>query len=174
MNKIIVTTLGCLLLTGTFVTAQHVMPPGMSHEEHLRQLKKEQALKERGLLAMGFDQDASEHHFLLFANGGAIVVVSKDPENRKLVGEIRSHLQEIAKAFAEGIFDKPVATHDELPPGAGVMRDQQKAIIYRYVEHPAGGRVVIETADLAVLKSVHDFLRYQITEHKTGDSLSVQ
>jgi hypothetical protein len=38
------------------------------------------------------------------------------------------------------------------------------------VETPKGGRVNIVTTDAAALGAVHEFLKYQIVEHKTGDS----
>jgi hypothetical protein len=54
-------------------SAQHrSMPAGMSHEEHLKQMQKDDALKKRGADAMGFDQDATVHHFHLLATGGSI------------------------------------------------------------------------------------------------------
>ena len=40
---------------------------------------------------------------------------------------------------------------------------------YRYEEMTEGARVVIATTDAAALAAIHDFLRYQIREHKTGD-----
>jgi hypothetical protein len=173
MNKIIA-VLALLLVSGSWLAAQHVMPPGMSHEEHLRQLQKEQDLKNRGALAMGFDQETSEHHFLLRKNGGAIVVVSRDAGDHQQIALIRSHLREIARAFADGSFEKPIATHAELPPGAAMMQEKKKRITYRYVEQPAGGSVVIESNDTAARQAIHEFLQYQITEHKTGDPLTAQ
>jgi hypothetical protein len=59
----------------TMVYGQHPeMPPGLTHEQHLAQIQREEALKARGALAMGFDQDAVAHHFVLLATGGAIDV----------------------------------------------------------------------------------------------------
>src|SRR5690349_13469364 len=52
----------------------HAMPPGMTHEEHLKQLQKDADLKKRGAAAMGFDQETTAHHFLLLPDGGAIEV----------------------------------------------------------------------------------------------------
>lgn len=51
-------TFGLVLgLGGALLSAQHpTMPAGMSHEEHLRQMQKDEELKHRGGLAMGFDQ----------------------------------------------------------------------------------------------------------------------
>jgi hypothetical protein len=154
---------------------QHpTMPPGMTHAEHLKQMAKDAELKKRGTGAMGFDQDAATHHFRLSATGGSIEVEAKSRQDAKTMAEIRSHLREIAKAFADGDFIKPLATHAEVPPGVPVMQAQKTAIAYRYEDTKRGGAVKIETSDAAALTAVHDFLRYQITEHKTGDPLSVK
>jgi len=174
MKHTLLATLGSLLLAGTMISAQHAMPAGMSHEEHLKQLQKEAALKQRGAAVMGFDQDASVHHFLLQANGGAIVVVSKDVNDVRLIEQIRSHLRDVAADFGQGLFQKPEATHGEMPPGSAVMSERTQQAVYRYVEQPAGASVVIETTDAATRDAIHAFLRYQIVEHKTGDPLTVQ
>lgn len=146
----------------------------MSHEEHLRQLEKDKALKGRGVLAMGFDQDKTVHHFLLRESGGAIVVTAKDAADTSSITQIRSHFQEIATSFANGAFDKPVATHGELPPGAATMTANAALIRYRYEERKDGASVVLETTDPDTREAIHQFLRYQIVEHKTGDPLTVQ
>ena len=162
------------LLSGALLAAQHsTMPAGISHEEHLRQLQKDDQLKHRGALAMGFDQDKTVHHFLLQESGGAIVVAAKDATDTASITQIRSHFQEIAVSFASGAFDKPVATHGELPPGAAAMTANAALIRYRYEERADGASVVLETADRDTRKAIHEFLRYQIVEHKTGDPLTV-
>src|SRR3954468_7242876 len=64
------------------------MPPGMSHEEHLKQMSKAAEMKKRGDAAMGFDQDKVRHHFHLTKTGGSIEVVVKagaDAESRKQI-----------------------------------------------------------------------------------------
>lgn len=163
------------LLGGAWPAAQHpAMPAGMSHEEHLRQMQKDEELKHRGTLAMGFDQDKTVHHFLLQPSGGTIVVTSKDAADAESIGQVRSHFREISESFGNGLFDKPVATHGELPPGAGAMATNKARITYRYEERAGGAAVVIETADQDALRAIHDFLRYQIVEHKTGDPLTAQ
>jgi hypothetical protein len=163
-----------ILLPLPVAAAQHPsMPACMSHEEHLRQLAKDDALKHRGTLAMGFDQDQATHHFLLRANGGAIEVSANNTADAKTISEIQSHFREIADAFAHGAFDKPLATHDEMPPGTDIMAKNKNRIRYRYEERSSGAAVVIETSDAATLAAIHDFLRYQITEHRTGDPLTV-
>ena len=174
MKHTILATLGSVVLAGAMMSGQHVMPAGMSHEEHLKQLQKDEALKQRGAAAMGFDQDASVHHFLLQPDGGAIVVVSKDPNDARLIQQIRAHFRDIANDFGRGLFDRPLATHGELPAGAAAMSEAKQHIAYRYVEQPAGASVVIQTTDAATRDAIHAFLRYQIVEHKTGDPLTVR
>jgi hypothetical protein len=167
-------TLGIVTLLGAALSAQHSMPAGLSHDEHLRQMAKDDALKHRGALAMGFDQDKTVHHFLLRRTGGAIVVTSKAANDADSIAQIRSHFLEIAESFGNGLFDKPVATHGELPPGAATMAVNKELLSYRYEERDGGAGVLIETADPATLQALHEFLRYQIVEHRTGDPLVVQ
>ena len=120
--------------------------------------------------AMGFSQSASKHTFRLFADGGAIEVRSADAATLKA---IRAHLQMIAKEFAAGDFAKPLAVHDEMPDGAAAMKELRGEIRYTYSEIESGGRVRITTNNSRALEGVHQFLRFQIREHKTGDSVEV-
>jgi hypothetical protein len=155
--------------------AQHeTMPRGMSHEEHLQQMEKQKALKKRGADVMGFDQDATTHHFKLTPDGGAIEVTAKIGADSAVVAEVRNHLRAIASEFARGNFNQPFQTHGEVPSGVSVMQKSDRAISYRYEDLPLGGAVRIETKDTRAREAVHEFLRYQITEHRTGDPLEVK
>lgn len=154
--------------------AQHpAMPPGISHDEHLKQLHDESDLKKRGAAAMGFDQDATTHHFTLTSDGGRIEVTVNDPSDTRNVTRIRAHLNDIATAFERGDFGAPFATHDEVPAGVPALQQLRNAIRYHYENTPNGGRVVIASADPRARAAIHDFLRYQIREHATGDRLTV-
>jgi hypothetical protein len=170
------TTLAFVAILGTrTLFAQHAgMPAGMTHEEHLAQMKKEAELKRRGAEAMGFDPDKTTHHFRLTTEGGVISVAANSPDDRVSRDQIRTHLTEIAAAFAEGHFAKPEATHGEVPPGVETMRRVKAAIRYSVEELPAGGAVHLVTADPVALAAIHEFLAYQIREHQTGDPLEVQ
>lgn len=154
-------TLITFLLLPAAISAQHQMTP-------------DQMLKHRGALAMGFDQDRTVHHFVLRAGGGEIVVTAKAANDAELIAQVRAHFQEIAGSFGAGLFDKPLATHGEMPAGAETLAANKAQVTYRYDPLPAGARVIIETRDKTTLEAVHAFLRYQIGEHKTGDPLTVQ
>lgn len=129
----------------------------------------------RGAMVMGFDQEATAHHFLLFSDGGAIDVSVKDPSDAKNRDAIRSHLPHIAMMFGEGNFEAPMLVHDSKNvPGTHEMTRRKDVIRYQYVETPNGGRVNIVTADADVLAAIHAFLKFQISDHKTGDPLTVR
>ncbi|MBZ5560541.1 MAG: hypothetical protein LAO77_25075 [Acidobacteriia bacterium] len=171
-----VTALSVLALAHVALAAQQhpPMPPGMTHEEHLAQMAKEAEMKKRGAIAMGFDQDTTTHHFRLLADGGAIEVGVNDAADSNTRQQIRTHLEEIAKEFAQGTFDKPFATHGEVPPGVEAMQRLKERIAYAFEPTDAGGRVRITTSDAAARQAIHEFLIYQIKEHATGDPLTVQ
>jgi hypothetical protein len=159
------------LAAGSRALAQEhpAMPAGMTHEQHLAQMKKDAELKARGARAMGFDQDTTTHHFRLTKSGGEIEVgvnVKSDAAGRDA---IRAHLKAIAVAFANGDFEKPLMTHAEIPPGAATMTQRAGSIRYSFRTTGRGGIVRIETGDAAAREAVHEFLRYQIAEHHTGD-----
>ena len=133
------------------------------------------SLDQRGAEVMGFDQSRTTHHFTLFQDGGAIDVSVNDPADAKNRDAIRSHLPHIAMMFGSGDFDAPMLVHDSKNvPGTNVMAVRREQIRYTYVETPAGGRVNIVTTDAQALEAVHQFLKFQIQEHKTGDSTHVQ
>jgi hypothetical protein len=130
---------------------------------------------QRAAMAMGFDQAATTHHFLLFNDGGAIEVAVDDPADTKNRDAIRSHLPHIATMFADGDFDAPMLVHDSTNvPGTKGMTQRKAMIRYQYVETANGGRVNIVTSDADALAAVHAFLKFQIAEHKTGDPTTVR
>lgn len=129
-------------------------------------------LDARGKSVMGFDQQKTTHHFLLFEDGGAIDVAVKDPKDAENLKAIRSHLPHISHLFADGQFDAPMLVHDRKDvPGTADLARLKDRIKYSYVETATGGRVDIVTTDKAALAAVHAFLAYQIKDHQTGDSL---
>jgi hypothetical protein len=130
---------------------------------------------QQGAMVMGFDQARTTHHFLLFDDGGAIEVGVNDSADMENRDAIRSHLPQIAMMFGEGNFDAPMLVHDSKNvPGTKVMTERQGAIRYQYVETAKGGRVNIVTSDPAALIAVHQFLKFQIAEHKTDDPTTVR
>ena len=131
-------------------------------------------VNERGDHVMGFDHGKTTHHFTLTASGGVIAVSANDEADKESRDAIRSHLSHIARMFAEGDFAAPMRIHDQVPPGVPVMKEKKASIKYTYEEAKAGARVVISTPDPKALSAIHDFLRFQISDHQTGDPSKVK
>ena len=125
-------------------------------------------------MVMGFDQEATTHHFYLYEDGGAIDVSVKDPADRENLAGIRQHLQMLPVHFGAGDFSMPEAVHEGTAvTGIEDLARLKDVITYRYAETDRGGRVNIVTTDAEALAAVHGYLRFQIGDHKTGDSTDV-
>jgi len=131
-------------------------------------------VNERGDHVMGFDHEKTTHHFTLTADGGVIDVSADDDADVASRDAIRNHLSHIAKMFAAGDFEAPMLIHDQVPPGVPVMKEKKAVIHYGYEKTKAGARIVITTADPKALAAVHNFLRFQISDHQTGDSAEMK
>jgi TusA-related sulfurtransferase len=126
-------------------------------------------VNERGDAVMGFDHETTTHHFRLTAGGGAIEITANDQADTESRAAIRSHLSHIAKMFAAGNYQAPMLIHDQVPPGVPVMIARKAKLRWTYEDLPAGARLVVATKDPDALSSIHDFLRFQIEDHQTGD-----
>jgi hypothetical protein len=123
----------------------------------------------RGNHAMGFDQDKTTHHFRVLPDGGAIEVTAKDAGDVASRDQIRTHLAHVARMFGDGDFSAPMFIHAASPPGRETLVRLKDQLSYTYSPTKQGGKVRISTKNPEALKAVHDFLRFQIDEHKTGD-----
>jgi hypothetical protein len=132
-----------------------------------------QGVNERGDHVMGFDHEKTTHHFLLTESGGEIVVSANDPADTASRDAIRMHLSHVAGMFKEGNFEAPMLIHDRIPPGVPVMKSKKALIQWIYQDTKSGGRILIATKDPEALSAIHEFLRFQIEDHRTGDPLEV-
>jgi hypothetical protein len=111
--------------------------------------------------------------FKLTPTGGVISAEASDPEDAKSRDAIRSHFAHIAKEFSSGNFELPMLIHAKAPPGIASMKKLRKKIQYRPEQIDRGGRILIVTQDPKALAAIHQFLRFQIEDHQTGDSTAI-
>jgi hypothetical protein len=141
---------------------------GHGHGTHAEEVNK------RGDRVMGFDHQKTRHRFLLHPDGGAIEVTANSADDKESTEQIRKHLGHIARMFAEGNFKAPVLIHARTPPGVPVMERLKAEIKYEYGETERGAQVNIKTGSAEALAAVHEFLRFQIEDHETGDPTEVR
>ena len=166
-SKMYVALIGVMALTVFMVQAQQQSKKetgSMSHEE----------MNKRGDRVMGFDHAKTTHHFRLSPQGGEIEITATSSEDTASRDQIRSHLRHISKMFAEGDFNAPMLIHEQTPPGVRVMKQLRSEIEYRFEETKRGATIHISTTNNEALQAIYEFLRFQIKEHQTGDSLDVE
>jgi hypothetical protein len=137
------------------------------HADHQKRLE------ERGDHVMGFEHKKTVHHFVLKPEGGIIRAEAMESDDMESIENIRNHFVEIAGSFSKGDFTKPELVHDRVPPGVPGMKRLKKEITFSVNEIPKGSEVLIQTENSEALKAIHDFLRFQIEDHKTGDPLTI-
>jgi hypothetical protein len=103
------------------------------------------------------------------SDGGIIEVNIKADRDDATRNQIRTHLAHIAAMFSANNFDVPMFIHDTVPPGVPIMKAKHDAITYTFQPTDRGGQVRITTRDPDALQAVHDFLNFQILDHRTGD-----
>src|SRR6185369_4883087 len=161
--------LASLILAFATVVIVYAQHPKQGHNNKT----SDEEMNKRGDHVMGFDHTKTTHHFLLKEAGGSIEVTANSSDDVASSEQIRMHLKHIAMMFAEGNFNAPMLIHDQTPPGVPVMQELKNEIKYNFEEIDRGAAVRISTKNPLALKAIHDFLRFQIKEHKTGDSLDV-
>jgi hypothetical protein len=167
-------TVIAFLMLGALPLAAQDMQSCPTHKEHMKEAAQHQAdVEKHGDEAMGFPHDKTVHHFRLYSDGGAIEVTVNDTKDSQNMQAIRSHLTHIVTMFSNGEFSIPMFIHDVVPPGVSVMKEKRTEISYGFEELPSGGRVRIKTTNPEALKAVHDFLRFQIEDHHTGDRTDI-
>jgi hypothetical protein len=118
---------------------------------------------------MGFAHGRTTHHFRLSPDGGAIEVTVLDNTDTQNLQAIRSHLTHIVTMFSNGDFSIPMLVHSHVPPGITEMKEKRAEISYSFAELPNGAAIRIKTDNHDALMAIHDFLRFQIQDHGTGD-----
>ena len=113
---------------------------------------------------MGVDQYTSTHVFESLPDGGRIVL-QRDAADSAGTATIRTHLQHIARAFADGDFRLPGMVHARTVPGTAAMTARRHLIGYSMDTLPRGGMVRLQTTDSVAVRAIHAFLAFQRGDH---------
>ena len=128
---------------------------------------------QRGDRVMGFSHEKTIHHFRLTPDGGTIEALATNPSDVTSRQQIRAHLEHIAQMFHDGNFNAPMLIHAQTPPGVPAMKKLRKDIRYDVEETPNGARVKVSSRSPQAIAAIHDFLKFQIQDHQTGDPLTI-
>ena len=168
MNKV----LSCMVAFSLFTL--RIMAQTTTPSQTAADAQRAAEVDQRGDEGMGFSHAMTGHHFHLFPDGGSIEVESDSPDDNASKEAIRRHMQKIAGMFAQGDFSLPMFIHDTVPPGVEVMKRLKDQIVYTAENTAKGAQVRIVTRNPEALVAVHEFLRFQIKDHRTNDPLAIQ
>lgn len=120
---------------------------------------------------------------------GAVRSANISPHASGLGAKTKENFISLFRAFGAVEGEVPTGGQNTIMPwpvynkltdeDLGIVYDYLKAqkaggdIKYTYEASPKGGRVVIVTSHKVALAAVHEFLRFQIKDHATGDPLTV-
>ena len=154
-----------LKLVIVLLLTSFAMPQDTTHQ---------QGVEKRGDQAMGFSHQMTTHHFVLTKDGGVIEAEADDPNDTTSRDAIRQHFDHIASLFKQGDFDIPMFIHAQTPPGVSTMKRLKDEITYDAQPTEKGAEVKIVSANAEAVSAIHQFLRFQITDHRTGDATEVR
>ncbi len=132
-------------------------------------------LNQHGDQVMGFSHEKATHHFELTQDGGSIEVRNNDIDDVASRDEIQKHFHHLAQMFAAGNFSAPMLVHDQHDiPGTATMATLKNKLHWQLQDTARGAKLTVVADNKEALDAVHDFLRFQITDHHTGDCSAVR
>ena len=149
------------------IAQEHQHDPAM-HAQHQKEMNA------RGEHAMGFSQTETTHHFILLSDGGYVQVTANRKDDSANIEHIRAHLLTIKRLFAAGDFSAPELTHAKVPPGVPEMQKLKTDITYNVEFVERGGQLHIASKNPQAVAAIHNFLKFQIEDHGTGDPLTIK
>jgi hypothetical protein len=160
-----------IIISGLVANAQSHSGQSSKHQTDKRHHDE---VNQRGDHEMGFSHAKTTHHFRLKRDGGIIEVSANGANDNASRDQIRRHLKHIAQKFSAGDFSAPMFIHGQTPPGVETMKQLKAEIKYQYEEIEHGAKVRISTGNTEAVKAIHEFLRFQIQDHRTGYTVEVE
>jgi hypothetical protein len=130
----------------------------------------ESELNARFSKILGTDAGKVVQHYYLVKNGGVIEFTAKDPNDSASVNAIRKYLDVQKDLFEKGKNDTDTDVHGKVPDGLLVMKKLRGEITFYTVNSEGGAVLRMFSVNNQARQAIHDFMKFQIAEHKTGDS----
>ena len=122
----------------------------------------------------GFDSERVVRHFYLLKNGGAIEVVAKDPKDETTVKAVQTYLKKESDSWTKGNFENVNAMYGKLPEGTPELKKLRDSVTFAAVPEESGGVLRLLTVNPQAKSAIHEYLKYQIDQFKSGDPTTPQ
>jgi hypothetical protein len=117
----------------------------------------------------GFDSERVNRHFYVLKNGGAVEVTVKDPSDESTIKAIQAHLKKESDLWTKGNFDTVTAAYGRAPEGALQLKKLRDNVTFAVVQEENGAVIRMLTVNPQAKSAIHDYLKFQIDQLKTGD-----
>jgi hypothetical protein len=132
------------------------------------------ALLSRATKVSGFDSDRVTRHFYVLKNGGAVEITAKDPNDEATIKAIQAHLKKESDQLTKGNFEIAANIYGRTPESAPQLKKLRDDVTYATVPQENGGVLRMLTVNPTAKSAIHDYLRFQIDQLKTGDPTTPQ
>jgi len=132
------------------------------------------ALLSRVTRVSGFDSARVNRHFYVLKNGGALEITVKDPKDEDTIKAIRSYLKKESELWTKGNFDTVATVYGRVPESTVQLKKLREDVTYAVVPEENGGVIRLLTVNPSAKAAIHDYLRFQIDQLKTGDPTTPQ
>jgi hypothetical protein len=119
--------------------------------------------------ASGFDCERVNRHFYVLKNGGAVEITVKDPNDDATIKAIQAYLKKESDLWTKGNFDTVAAVYGRPPEGTAQLKKLKDNVTFAVVPEENGGVIRLLTVNPTAKAAIHDYLRFQIDQLKTGD-----
>lgn len=126
---------------------------------------RQEEVARKGATVMPFDLMHTTHFFDDTKSGGLETITAHDPDGKRQVALIRSHLATEAKRFGKGDFSDPAAIHGQDMPGLAELARAGDKLKVKYKELPGGARLSFTSRDPSVISAVHAWFAAQRSDH---------
>ncbi len=131
------------------------------------------ALNARFSRVLGVSVEKVVLHFYLVKNGGVIDLTAKDPKDSITVNAIQKYLQNQKELWEKGKESAVTHIHERPPEAAATMRKLRNDITFYTAKTDAGAVLRMFSINDQARGAIQDYLKFEIAEHKTGDSPTV-
>ena len=128
-------------------------------------------LNSRFSKALGIDADKISQHYYLVKNGGVIEFTSKDPADSATISAVQKYLEAQKDLFEKGKNETGSEIHGKVPDGVLTLKKLRNDITFFAVKTDGGAALRMFSVNTQARQAIQDFLKFEITEHKTGDPL---
>ena len=122
----------------------------------------------------GFDNERVNRHFYVLKNGGAVEITVKDPNDEATIKAIQAHLKKESDLWTKGNFETLTTVYGRPPEGAAQLKKLRDEVTYAVVAEENGAVIRMFTVNQSAKSAIHDYLKFQIDQLKTGDPTSPQ